>query len=48
MSEYNFIYDQLKEWLICSMNHQTDHGQLESISSLLAMAEYPAQALIAI
>jgi len=48
VSEYNFIYDQLKEWLICSMNHQTDHGQLESISSLLAMAEYPAQALIAI
>ena len=48
VSSYSYIYGELIDWLIGRLNDQKDEGPLEDISSWLAIAGRPSQALISI
>ncbi len=45
---YGLLYQELLDWLVEKLQHQTDHGPLENINAMLCAAGQPDHALIAI
>jgi len=46
--EYSYFYQKLLDWIIESMNTQSDQGPMENISLYLEQAQFPEYALISI
>lgn len=48
VSGYGFMYQQLLDWMVATLNTQTDHGPLENLADWLRVGGYPSHAVISI
>lgn len=46
--DYNYIYQELLDWIVLRINTQANEGPLDCIIDLIQQSEYPEQAIIAI
>uniref|UniRef100_Q31F85 Uncharacterized protein n=1 Tax=Hydrogenovibrio crunogenus (strain DSM 25203 / XCL-2) TaxID=317025 RepID=Q31F85_HYDCU len=43
---YNYFYEKLSQWIVKTLNSQSDFGPLENLTDLLKEAHYPEQMIV--